>query len=97
MEMQISIYELNHFSGLHTKHSILINKDVTVIALVDFGPGKISTTIPSLIDSQAQSSTCCLYSNWKACSLRHHWLHWEACYPSVKESDTTLDEHLYSV
>lgn len=40
MQMQISICELNHFSGLYTKHSIFINKDLIVIALVDFGPGK---------------------------------------------------------
>lgn len=97
MEMQIFVYELNHFSGLHTKHSVFINKDVTVIALVDFGPRKISITIPSLIDLQAQSSTCCLYSNWKACSLRHHHLVRDNRLPSVKEFDTTLDEHLCSI
>lgn len=38
--MQIPICELNHFPGLCTKHSIFINKDITVITLVDFGPGK---------------------------------------------------------
>lgn len=40
MQMRICICKVNHFSGLNIKHWIFINKDMTVIALVDFGPGK---------------------------------------------------------
>lgn len=40
MKIQIFICELNHFSGLHKKDLIFINKDMAFIALADSGPGK---------------------------------------------------------
>lgn len=96
MQIQIFICELNHFSGLHTKHLIFINKDMPIIhwwtvAQANLNPiGHLSWFASMGLSMMAGIKM----EMWSLC---HCHFHWEAHYPSITESDSTLDEHLYSI